>query len=86
MENSSQGTGSHMNGLHPDAKARLDHTREAFDEVSEMASEFYSRASHWLEGNYGKAVGAVAVLAAVGFLGFYLGKSSNARLPELRDL
>ncbi len=60
--------------------------RDAFDEASEMATEFYNRASHWLEGNYGKAVGAVAVLAAVGFLGFYLGKSSRVHMPELRDL
>jgi hypothetical protein len=63
-----------------------DKTRDTFEEASEMATEFYNRASHWLEGNYGKAVGAVAVIAAVGFLGFYLGKSSRMHMPELRDL
>jgi hypothetical protein len=63
-----------------------DKTRDKFEEASEMATEYYNRASHWLEGNYGKAVGAVAVITAVGFLGFYLGKSSRVHMPELRDL
>lgn len=64
--------------------------REQTGQVSEMmggarekAGEFYDQASTWVSENYGKSIAAVAVLAAVGVLGYMIGRGSRSEYPEI---
>jgi ElaB/YqjD/DUF883 family membrane-anchored ribosome-binding protein len=58
-----------------DASPRV---KEAYNQVSDVASDLYERASGWLSEGNNKNYGFVAMVAAVGVLGFFLGRGSRS--------
>lgn len=71
-----------------DSKEFAQHARTQAENVmqdaSQAASAFYDQASGWVQENYGKTIAVVTVLAAVGIVGFMLGKNRNSLdLPNL---
>ncbi|MEK6706638.1 MAG: hypothetical protein AABZ06_12710 [Bdellovibrionota bacterium] len=46
-------------------------------ETENRIVELYDRTRQWVSGNYGKTLGAVAALAAVGVIGYVLGRNRS---------
>ncbi|MCM2321886.1 MAG: hypothetical protein NDJ90_01345 [Oligoflexia bacterium] len=58
--------------------------KDMINDASEAASEFYDRASLWVQDNYGKSIAIVATLAAVGMFGYVLGRNQRSKdFPQL---
>lgn len=55
---------------------------EVLEDASERASEFYDTASTWVTENYGRSLAAVAVLAAVGVIGYMIGKNARTDFSD----
>jgi hypothetical protein len=62
-----------------------ENAREVMDEAAQMASEFYGRIGGWLNTSPGKTVGVISLVAAVGLVGFYLGRNSmSSSSPDIK--
>ncbi len=60
--------------------------REMMDQASDMAGDFYERASSWLQEGNNRNIGLFALVAAAGLLGFFIGRSSVAGEKISSDL
>jgi len=62
-------------------------SREFAAEAKDVASDIYSEASTWMQQNYGKTLAIVGAAAAVGVIGFLIGRSissaSSQRNPDV---
>jgi ElaB/YqjD/DUF883 family membrane-anchored ribosome-binding protein len=47
------------------------------NETAENAAEYYDKTSQWLQENYGKAISMIGFAAAVGTIGFLLGRNTR---------
>ena len=59
-----------------DAREALERTGDLVDDAKDLAVEYYDNSREWLKDNYGKALGGVAVIAAAGLIGYFIGKKS----------
>ena len=59
--------------------------KEMMDQATDIATDFLNRASTFMQGDSGKVIGLVAAVAAVGFLGYYLGRSSVTNRASIEN-
>lgn len=52
---------------------------QQLDDAAELANELYLRAQAWLGEDSGKKAAILALCAATGILGFYLGRQSGGK-------
>lgn len=77
-----QGVRDNVERISTDMRERASQMATDF---SERASEYYDEATDWLSKNYGKALMAVGVFAAVGIAGYYIA-TRNQRSTESENL
>lgn len=46
-------------------------------ETVETANEYYNKSRKWLQKNYGKTLGLMGIMAAIGAIGYILGSKSE---------
>ena len=70
----------------PEAQEKVDQIREAAQGASSAINDFLDDASTWLKGNGGTTAAVVAAAAAVGLIGYYIGRNSRPELGDIQDL
>ena len=54
-------------------------------DVSENAGEYYGKASGWIQQNYGKTLGVIGFIAAIGTIGYLIGRNTHSEtMPTQR--
>jgi len=54
-------------------------------ETKEAAGKYFDKAGSWLQGNYGKTIGILGFLAAVGTVAYLIGKNSSQSLKTPKE-
>lgn len=62
-----------------DAAPRM---REAYDQVSERASDLYDRANSWLDEGNNRTYGYAAMAVAAGVVGFFVGRGFRSNSSQ----
>jgi ElaB/YqjD/DUF883 family membrane-anchored ribosome-binding protein len=62
-----------------DASPRV---KEALNQVSDVAGDLYDRASSWLGEEDNRKYGFIALVAAVGIFGFFMGRNFRSESSE----
>lgn len=62
-----------------DAAPRM---REAFDTVSDQASDLYDRANGWLDQGHNRTYSFAAMTVAAGLVGFFVGRGFRSHSSE----
>lgn len=65
-------------GLQNQINEFADTVKHIGDDASEYASEFYTKATQWLEENRSTAITTAAVFAVVGIAAYFLTRSSSS--------
>ena len=56
------------------------------DDSSHVAAEYYSKANTWVQQNYGKTLGLVGFLGAIGLIGYFIGRNSSSHSEFEADI